>query len=80
MVLLINVAYRHDALKGIVHVDHNYMDGQWRLDESGHRYWYYYRPGLRFNMDTPHRMDGETMITNNTIKGSSPSGRGQEHH
>jgi hypothetical protein len=38
-----------DAIKGVINADNNYIDGQWRLDPNGHKYWYYDRPDLKYN-------------------------------
>jgi hypothetical protein len=65
MVLIGNVDYTHDALKGIVNVDDNYIDGQWRLDPNGHRYWYYDRPDLKFNGINFGMVNGNTGATLN---------------
>jgi len=46
------------------------MDGQWRLDPNGHKYWYHDRPDLTFdgiNFGIFNGFTGATVNANNNI-------------
>jgi hypothetical protein len=44
-----NLLPQDTALRGVINIDNNYMDGQLRIDPDGHRFWYCDRPDLKYN-------------------------------